>query len=138
MVKTFLASVFAAVTVGIYGHKRSTLKGICKSVDIPPADQVTQPPRKGLVLFDTDGENFDKPDTIRILEESEKRGDKVYFLFIGVNENVHEFDFLIECGKRFKNTGFVHIADLTKFVKLSDEAINDILISDEFVQWLKD
>ncbi len=90
--------------------------------------------KRSIVLFVTDGENSDPQECSRILEESEKRGDEVYFLFIGIGG---PFQFLQQIGDRFSNTGLVVINDLKGFVEKSDEELNEILIGDELVTWLK-
>jgi len=49
---------------------------------------------------------------MRILEESQKRGDQVYFLFIGACEDKGvTFEFVQKIAHRFRNTGVVVIRD---------------------------
>lgn len=100
------------------------------------AQQVTDK-KRSIVLFVTDGDNSDHAQTERTLAESEKRGDEVYFLFIGVSNQGGRFPFLQKIGDRFSNTGLVVIRDLGKWVQKSDEEINEELIGDELVEWLK-
>ena len=48
-----------------------------------------------------------------------------------------DFSFLNEIGDRFGNTGTVVITDLEKFTNLPDEQLNEQLLGDELVGWLK-
>lgn len=95
--------------------------------------------KRSIVIFVTDGENHsaDHARTIRVLEESERRGDQVYFLFVGACEHDVDFGFLREIAKRFRNTGVVIIRDLDAFVELSDEQLNAQLLGPELLEWLK-
>lgn len=96
--------------------------------------------RKSLVLFITDGENekSDEKRTTRVLEESQLRGDKVYFLFIGACEDRNvKFEFVQRISNRFKNTGLVIVRDLEAFVAQSDEELNAALLGPELVEWLR-
>lgn len=93
--------------------------------------------KRSIVLFVTDGENGDKDRTERVLAESESRGDEVYFLFIGISNQGGGFPFLKRIGDRFNNTGLVVIRDLKQFVQKTDDEINELLIGDELVEWLK-
>lgn len=92
--------------------------------------------KRSIVLFITDGDNSDRYETKKLLEESEKRGDQVYFLFIGVGTG-STFPFLKEIGDRFSNTGLVVIKDLKKFVAQTNDELNNQLIGQELVTWLK-
>ena len=100
----------------------------------------THEQRRSLVLFITDGEN-DKTDearTTRVLEESQRRGDQVYFLFIGACEDRNvKFEFVQKIASRFRNTGLVVIRYLEAFVAQSDEELNAALLGPELVDWLK-
>lgn len=96
----------------------------------------TTTPRRSIVLFITDGDNFDPSDTDRILKESQDRGDQVYFLFIGVGTG-SSFPFLMKVADDYANTGLVVIRDLPGFLAQDDETLNDQLIGDELITWLK-
>ena len=96
--------------------------------------------RRSMVIHVTDGEIGDKRDearTERVLAESEARKDGVYFLFIGVSNQPSKFEFIEHLGDRFGNVGFVSIRDVGKWVKQSDEDINQALLGDELLAWLK-
>ncbi|MBU1306861.1 MAG: VWA domain-containing protein [Alphaproteobacteria bacterium] len=95
--------------------------------------------KRSVVIFVTDGEN-DPADNVRtfsILEASERRGDQVYFLFMGACEHDVDFKFLRTIAARFKNTGVVIVRDLDGFVDLSDEEINAQLLGPELLEWLR-
>ena len=105
-----------------------------------PARPHVHEKKRSIVLFVTDGENdpADEPRTMRILDDSQKRGDQVYFLLIGACEhNEDNFRFLRKISDRFRNTGVVIIRDLDAFVELSDEEMNAQLLGPELLQWLK-
>lgn len=95
--------------------------------------------KRSIIIFVTDGENdpSDERRTIDILEASERRGDNVYFLFMGACEHNVEFRFLKNIAQRFKNTGVVIITDLDSWVEKSDEAISAELLGPELIAWLK-
>lgn len=95
--------------------------------------------KRSIVVHVSDGEN-DRADysrTMRVLEDSEQRGDNVYFLMVGACEHDVDFRFMKDAAKRFKNTGFVEIRDLEAFVELSDEAMSAQLLNAELISWLK-
>lgn len=104
-----------------------------------PAKPEYQDRKRSIVVFVTDGENHtsDHVRTTRILEESEARGDAVYFLFVGACEHDVDFGFIRTVAERFKNTGVVIIRDLDAFVELSDEQLNAQLLGPELIAWLK-
>lgn len=93
--------------------------------------------KRSLVIFVTDGRNDDKIRTKEVLAESEKRGDGIYFLFLGVSSRQDTFDFICELGEEFGNVGFVAIRDIKAFVQRSDDEINQALLGDELIAWLK-
>lgn len=103
-------------------------------IDRPPPAK-----KRSIIIFVTDGENNpnDHARTIRVLEESQQRGDQVYFLFVGACEHDVDFAFLKHIAARFRNTGVVIIRDLDGFVELSDEELNERLLGPELLEWLK-
>jgi hypothetical protein len=107
---------------GLLGQKDKTIAGAKK---------------RSLVIVITDGDNADKTRTLQILEQSEKRKDEVYFLFIGVSNQGSSFPFLERIGDKFGNTGFVAISDLNRFVAQSDDELNAALLDQELLDWLK-
>ena len=95
--------------------------------------------KRSIVIFVTDGEN-DRSDyarTISVLEESEARGDQVYFLFMGACEHDVDFGLLRHIAERFRNTGVVIVRDLDGFVELSDDELNAQLLGPELLAWLR-
>lgn len=105
----------------------------------PQAPEPPQQPKRSLVLFVTDGENdaSDEARTMRVLEQAEERGDRVYVLFMGFCDRNPDFKFIRKASERFRNTGAIIVRDLEGFVKLSDEEINARLLLPELVDWLK-
>ena len=93
--------------------------------------------KKSIVLFVTDGRNSDQAETRRVLRESQERGDGIYFLFIGCSNQENEFEFLERIGEEFDNTGLVVVNNIPAFTALSDEALNELLLGDELLMWLK-
>lgn len=101
-------------------------------------DQVIAAEKKrSLVIVATDGDNNDHERTRKVLRESQARKDQVYFLFLGISNQGSSFPFLDSIGDEFDNTGFVAITDLRKFLMMTDEQLNETLIGDELVTWLK-
>ncbi|HEX8009671.1 MAG TPA: VWA domain-containing protein [Casimicrobiaceae bacterium] len=104
-----------------------------------PAEQTPVQKKRSIIIFVTDGEN-DKSDearTMRVLEDSQRRGDQVYFLFLGTCDEHVNFEFLQTIARQFKNTGAIIERDVEGFVKESDEAINARLLRPELIEWLK-
>lgn len=95
----------------------------------------TKEKKRSIVLFVTDGDNADHAYAKQVLSESEARKDEVYFLFIAIGNE--KFAFLEKIADAYGNTGFAQIKDLRKFAVMSDDEVNDLLIGDELVQWLK-
>lgn len=93
--------------------------------------------KKSIVIFTTDGENLDQTRTTKILRESKERGDKVYFLFLGISNQGSSFSFLKSLDRQFENTGFINIKNLNDFNALTDEAINEMILSEELLAWVK-
>lgn len=95
--------------------------------------------KRSIVIFVTDGDNDESDEelTMRVLEQSQERGDQVYFLFIGACEHTVEFKFLKTISQRFKNTGVVIVRDLDAFVDKSDDELNAALLGPELVEWLR-
>lgn len=87
-----------------------------------------------IIYFFTDGANSDHEDTIKILEECEKAGTEVYFLFIGIGSaNFRNIEYY---GDKFGNVGFLNVKDIKGLV--SDEDFYDKLLPEELTVWLKD
>jgi hypothetical protein len=95
--------------------------------------------KRSLIIFVTDGEcNPRDEERMRwVLAESEARKDEVYFMLIGISNQGVQFEFLNKIADEFSNTGLVVIRNLREFVKKTDEEVNEILITDELVEWLK-
>jgi len=93
--------------------------------------------RRSLVTVITDGENNDAARTREVLRRSQARHDEVYFLFIGVSNQGSSFPFLEEIGDEFDNTGLVVVPEIRQFVRMEDDALNEMLLLDELVTWLK-
>lgn len=104
-----------------------------------PREAPVSAKKRSVVIFVTDGENdpSDNARTMRVLEESQQRGDQVYFLFMGACEHNVDFKFLRTIAQRFKNTGVVIVRDLDAFVELSDEELNAQLLGPELLEWLR-
>ncbi len=102
-------------------------------------ETVTVEQKRSLVIFVTDGECYHRDEErLRwVLSESEYRKDQVYFLLIGISNQGVEFQFLNKIADEFSNTGLVVINNLKEFVSKSDEEVNELLIGDELIEWLK-
>jgi hypothetical protein len=97
------------------------------------------PKKRSIVIFVTDGENHegDEARTMRVLEESQKRRDRVYFLFLGFCDTNPDFKFIKSIAQRFDNTSAVIIQDLEGFIAQSDDELNARLLSPELLAWLR-
>ncbi|MFI8616652.1 VWA domain-containing protein [Acidovorax sp. NPDC077693] len=94
-------------------------------------------PRQTLIFFVTDGESSDEAKTTALLKASQARGDGVYFHFLGVSNQSAKFPYIERLGEQFGNVGFTAVNQVRSWVKQPDDAINQALISDELVAWLK-
>lgn len=127
--KGFLWSIFGAIfgsdsdkpaAAGIPGRKETG--------DMDPS----------LVVFITDGDNGDKDRTRQVLRESQERGDKVFFQFVGYStDSAHSFSFLQELADTYGNVGLTIVRNLKAFVSQSDDSLNNVMLSDKLVAWLK-
>lgn len=104
-----------------------------------PAATAPVEKKRSIVFFITDGENNDpdQPATLRLLEESQARGDRVYFVFLGICDTNPDFKFIRTIAERFDNSSAVIVRDLEEFIGLSDEELNRRLLGPELVAWLK-
>ncbi len=93
--------------------------------------------RGSLIIFITDGDNEDKERTREVLRASEERRDEVYFLFLGVANGGGRFEFLDSIGEEFGNTGFREISNIRTFIAKTDDEINEFLLDDELIGWLR-
>ena len=114
------------------GQKAGFFGRMFGQTDTPP-----KAARRSLIVFITDGDNQDEDRTRGVLRASEARKDQVYFLFLGVANGGGSFSFLKRIGDEFGNTGFREISDIRGFVAMSDDAMNEFLIDDELLGWLK-
>ncbi len=94
-------------------------------------------PRQTLIFFVTDGESADEARTTALLSASQARGDGVYFHFLGVSNQSAQFPYIQGLGDKFSNVGFTAVNRVRQWVQQPDDAINQSLISDELVAWLK-
>lgn len=102
-----------------------------------PAVMPALPPkRKSIILFNTDGENSDQDTTARLLRKMQLEGYQVYVQFIAVQQPRSDFSFLTRMAQEFNNCGLVIIQDIDRWVELPDEAINEQIITEEFVAWM--
>jgi hypothetical protein len=85
-----------------------------------------------LVIFVTDGNNFDKNETIKLIKESSKQA--IFWQFVGIGWE--SFQFLQELddlkGRFLDNADFFKVSDLSK---ISDEELYDKLLN-EFPSWI--
>jgi hypothetical protein len=121
------------------GQESSLGDFLSRFLGVPPADSSVHVKKRSIVIFVTDGENDpqDNARTMSVLEESERRGDQVYFQFMGACEHDVDFGFLRKIADRFSNTGVVIVRDLDGFVDLSDEQLNAQLLTPELLAWLR-
>ncbi|MBU9200261.1 VWA domain-containing protein [Burkholderia multivorans] len=106
-------------------------------VATPEPEAEGEGPRKALVLIITDGENSDERRTREVHQASQNRGDGVYFMYIGVSNQGTTFPHLERLANEFSNVGYVAIKNLRQFINLSDEELNERIISDELLEWFK-
>ena len=108
----------------LFGHKAP------QSGDAAPAQDPSLLPAH--VLFITDGQNESSVmgHVVRLLQETEHL--PVYWNMVGVGP-AHEFGFIKQLADDFGHVGFVNLANLS----VSDDALYDQILGDEFVEWIK-
>ncbi len=95
--------------------------------------------RRSLIIFNTDGTNDprDNARTMQILRDSQARRDEVYFLFVGYANGGADLSFLKTIADEFSNTGLIIIRNLKAWCAQSDDQINQEILGDELIEWLK-
>lgn len=109
---------------------KPTTKGFFKKT-VVAAEPASLPT---FVLFITDGDNFDKPETEAVVREASNQA--VFWQFVGIGSE--QFRFLQKLddmeGRFLDNVDFFSVRDLKQ---VSDEELYDKLLT-EFPQWIKD
>jgi hypothetical protein len=104
----------------LFGKKEMT------TLDVQTQDYPT------IVFFVTDGDNFDKPDTIHVMREASKQG--IFWQFIGIGSE--RFEFLQKLddldGRYIDNADFFSVNDI---MKTSDEDLYNRILN-EIPGWL--
>jgi hypothetical protein len=94
--------------------------------------------RKSLVLFNTDGDNSDEHETIRLFRRMQDERLGVYVVFIAVRQSKRDnFSFIRRLADEYSNCGLLVIENISEWVHLPDSDINQQILTDELVQWLK-
>lgn len=118
---TYYAGVMERI-IKKFGAKKKLFGG-SKTADIPT-----------FVFFVTDGDNFDKPQTEKLIKESSNQA--IFWQFIGLGNE--RFTFLQKLdgldGRTVDNANFFQANDISK---ISDEELYDRLLT-EFPEWLKE
>lgn len=93
-----------------------------------------QPDYPTFVFFITDGDNFDQPETTRLIQQISNQ--PIFWQFVGVGNS--RFDFLKKLdemeGRYMDNANFFQLNDISS---VSDEVLYDRLLN-EYPQWLKE
>ena len=97
----------------------------------------TRTPRKSLILHITDGEASDIPKTTQVLRDIEENGYKVYVIFFGIGTNPSGSKDIRNLADRFDNVSCFICDDIRGFITMTDEQINEALISDKLINYLK-
>jgi hypothetical protein len=96
-----------------------------KTAEVQPAAEVP-----ALVLFITDGENDDSDNSRAEQVLIDSQGKPIYWLMIGIG--TERFSFIKKMADAYPNVGFLQFNDLN----MSDEALYDGVINEEFVAWV--
>lgn len=90
-------------------------------------------PYPAFVIFITDGDNWDKSETDRVIRKSSKY--KIFYQFVGIGNA--SFNYLRELddldGRAVDNTAFIQVSD---FSRLDDEQLYAKLL-DQYPEWLR-
>ena len=102
-------------------------KGLFGKKPAPVVESVPAPTDPIFVMMITDGEASDEQSTRDAIKDL---GENAYIQFVGIGSET--FKFLKTAADDFNNCGFSKIADIQK---ITDEALYDTLVNDEFVTW---
>lgn len=89
-----------------------------------------KPETPAMVLFITDGETNDVPQTAKLLRESQNKN--IYWAFVGVGPPRH-FQFIKEMADELPNVGLVNMSTLA----MPDADLYDQMITEELCTWVK-
>ena len=118
---------------GTVSAKKGLLGGLFgkKKEDVKTGVKPTHPT---FVFFITDGDNFDRAETERVVRESANQ--PIFWQFVGIGRE--NFKFLQKLddlsGRYVDNADFFKVADIKK---ISDDELYDKLLT-EFPDWLKE
>lgn len=129
----YFGSAVAASVKDTAQKAKGFLRSLFGAKDVIPDAKASDIPTSGdpvYLIFQTDGENDDKRETDRVLNDLKDKG--IYIQFVGIGRE--SFSFIQEMADKYSNVGFIKINDLKN---TSDEALYDLLINDEFVAFLK-
>lgn len=105
-----------------------------KSVPVPA--ETTKEKRRSLIIHVTDGETYDENSTYSLLSKMRNNGYKVYVQFFGMGIGSKGDRFLKRLAADFDNVGYYSCDSVSRFNNMTDEEINDAIISDELLKWL--
>lgn len=91
-----------------------------------------------LVFFITDGDNNDKAETRKVFQEMQSKSPNIYVQFLGVSSDSDaDFPFIDALGEAYPNVGFTAIPYVKQWVQKTNDQVNEALISQELITWLK-
>lgn len=85
-----------------------------------------------LVFVLTDGQDSNQEKTLDYFNKFKDRN--IFWSFIGIGNQIKEFEFIERLSKKFNNIGFTNIANLKK---LSENEIIEALLNSNLSNWLK-
>lgn len=116
-----------------YGTNSPAKKGMLGGLFGKKNTPTDKPVNPTFVFFITDGDNFDRAETERVVRESANQ--PIFWQFVGIGSE--QFSFLQKLddldGRYVDNADFFKISDLSK---ISDDELYDKLLT-EFPDWLK-
>lgn len=92
--------------------------------------------RPTLVFFVTDGENSDQQETLDAFTQMQENNEQIFVIFMCMGDP-RSFSFLARLASNFQNTDMHSIADMSQFVNMDDEHINQMMITSRLTNWLK-
>jgi len=136
---TSYAPVMEKITEHYFGASTAPAKssgglfgGLFGKKNAPAAASSEETADPVFIIFVTDGENDDKSDTRKMIEQYADKN--IYWEFVGIG-NGSDFNFLKQIADEYPNVGYVGIRDIGK---MPEEDLYLELLNEEFCGWVKD
>lgn len=113
----------------------NTSRGILKAL-LGAEPDIMPSPSLAISFIVTDGCARDFEQTQLMLSAAQAINAKVFFVFLGISNQPHNFDSLQKLERANSNVGFLNARNVHNLADLSDEGISSVVLTPKAVQWL--